>query len=179
MADRSFLKHNSQIISTIIIVIVAAIMRVIPHPANIAPIAGLALFSGSYLNKKSSFIIPIGAMIVSDFFLGFHATIPFVYGSFLLITLVGRTLKKWNIRSLFFACIASSFLFYLVTNFGVWLTSTMYIKNISGLMMSYYMGLPFLRNTIIGDLLYGFTFFYGFEYLTVILNKFVFVHSNK
>lgn len=177
MANRSLLK--TKISYWLLVIGVSALMRILPHPANIAPIAGLALFSGAKFDKKAALLLPMGAMILSDIFLGFHATVPFVYGSFILIALIGRFLKKWSFQTLFVACISSSLLFFFITNFGVWLTSSIYVKNLSGLMTSYLMGLPFLRNTIIGDLLYSFTFFYGFEYLTIILNRFVFVRSQK
>ena len=145
-------------------VLLAVISRLIPHPPNIAPITGLALFSGARLNKKAGFIIPISAMVLSDIFLGFHQTIPFVYGSFILISFIGSFfLKKNGALQLLLVSLFSSVLFFVVTNFGVWATSGMYIKDINGLLTTYIMGLPFFKNTLFGDLFYSIFFFYGFE----------------
>lgn len=149
--------------SPIPVIIIAALMRLVPHPANVAPIGAMALFSGSYLPKKYALIIPLAAMIISDFFLGFHSTIMWVYGSFLLIGLLGMQLRnKANAGNVFLATAASSLLFYFVTNFGVWISTEMYPKTWEGLLQCYVMGLPFLRNTVIGDGLYSAVLFGGY-----------------
>ncbi len=167
MADRKLLK--------IIVVLAAALLRIFPHPPNFAPIGGLALFSGARLDKKQAFILPLAAMFVSDLFLGFHSTMIYVYVSFALIVLIGMRLKKIKLANLFLASLSSSILFYLITNFGVWASTNIYAKNFSGLINSYLMGLPFFRNTIFGDLFYTIFFFYGYEYLTIILKRLYFV----
>ena len=149
-----------------LIILTAAFMRLLPHPPNFAPIGALALFSGAYLDKKYRFILPLMAMIISDIFLRFHADMPFVYASFILIILIGSQLKnKVNPARLLTVSIISSVLFFIITNFGVWATSEMYTKNFSGLMQSYAMGIPFFRNTFISDLLYSFVYFYGYQFI--------------
>lgn len=133
------------------------ILRLLPHPANFAPIMALALFSGLYLPKKLNVIIPVVAMLVSDIFLGFYSLpIMFsVYASFILATLLGTWLKQHkNITNTIFATISGSILFFLITNFSVWAFGTMYAHNFTGLMQSYYMALPFFRNSLLGDLFY-------------------------
>jgi len=154
------------------IVFLATVARLLPHPPNIAPIAALALFSGAKIDKKIAYVLPLSAMVISDFFLGFHSTMFYVYFSFLLITLIGRAVGKNNrVFFLFWITIFSSVLFYLITNFGVWASTAIYTKNMSGLINCYLMGLPFLRNTIIGDLFYTSVFFYGFDFSSVLLIK--------
>ena len=148
----------------LLIILLAVISRLIPHPPNFTPIAALALFSGSHFKNKFSFVIPLGAMIVSDVFLGFHSIMFFVYLSFFLIFLIGRLLKKPGFINLFSATIGSSILFFVLTNFGVWLVGGFYQKNLSGLINCYWMAVPFFRNTILGDLFYTFSFFYGFSF---------------
>lgn len=139
-------------------------MRIIPHIPNVSPIAALALFSGATVTGLGGFIIPIIAMVLSDLFLGFHATIPFVYGSFLLIAGIGYFLrKKISPLKIGLGSLTGSLLFFLITNFGVWITSSMYTKNINGLLNCYLMGLPFFRNTILGDLFYCTVFFLGYR----------------
>ncbi|MDO8609868.1 MAG: hypothetical protein Q7R95_04925 [bacterium] len=153
-------------LSIFVIIILAVVARLIPHAPNFAPIGGLALFSGANFKKKSALIIPLSAMFISDIFLGFHKTMPYVYLSFILIALIGGLIKNNKWQSIFKASLISSVLFFLITNFGVWASESMYQKNLNGLMQSYVMGLPFFRNTILSDLFYSFSFFYGYKFLS-------------
>lgn len=154
------------------IVLLAVVARLIPHAPNFAPIGGLAIFSGSKFKNKFAWAIPISAMIISDIFLGFHKTIPFVYASFIIASFIGSMVKKDKWQSLMIASLTSSIIFFLVTNFGVFMTGTMYAKNINGLTQCYLMALPFFRNTVLSDFIYTFSFFYGFKYLNIFLKKF-------
>lgn len=145
----------------LIIIFVAAGMRILPHEPNFAPIGALALFGGANFKSWKAFAVPIAAMIISDLFLGFHSTMIWVYGSFILITLLGKVFLSGKVKwgKLLGLSLLSSVLFYLITNFGVWATGTMYARIFSGLIESYAMGVPFFRNTILGDLTYNFVFF--------------------
>lgn len=165
------MKKYQKIISYGVIILLAVFARLIPHAPNFAPIGGLALFSGSNFKRKSALLIPLSAMFISDIFLGFHKTVPFVYASFIMIALIGGLIKNNKWQSLLKASLISSVLFFLITNFGVWATSTMYQKNLSGLMQSYVMGIPFFRNTLISDLFYTFSFFYGYIFLSNFIFK--------
>ena len=155
------------------IVVVAVLARLLPHLPNLTPITGLALFSGASSKNKGWLLVPLVAMFISDIFLGFHITMPFVYGSFFVITLFGSFINNSSRpKSLFIFSIFSSLFFFIVTNFGVWATSTMYTKNLQGLLSSYLMGIPFLKNAVLGDIIYTTTFFYGYRlFAYFILNK--------
>ena len=153
-------------VAILAIILLAIFARLIPHAPNFAPIGGLALFSGANFKNKIALLIPLVAMLISDIFLGFHKTMPFVYLSFIIIALIGGLIKTNKWQSLLKASLISSILFFLITNFGVWATGSMYQKNLSGLIQSYVMGLPFFRNTILSDLFYSFSFFYGFRFLS-------------
>jgi len=158
-------KHNLELyLSFCAIVLGAVFMRLVPHVPNVAPIAALALFSGALVPSWGGFAIPIIAMVLSDLFLGFHPTIPFVYGSFILIAGIGYLLrKKISPLRVGLGSLTGSILFFVITNFGVWATSSMYGKSLNGLVRCYMMGLPFFRNTIIGDLFYTTVFFIGYR----------------
>lgn len=161
MEVRNILKQYA---SSILIILLAVVMRLVPHPPNFAPIAALALFGGAHFDKKLRFIIPFSAMIISDLILGFDGATPYVYFSFFLIILVGSLLHKHQkLPHLVGASLTSSVLFFLITNFGVWAAGSMYTKDLSGLMNSYAMGIPFFKNTLLGDLFYTGAFFYGFS----------------
>lgn len=164
-------KKIQTIITYAAIILLAISARLIPHPPNFTPIGGLALFSGSNFKKKSALLIPLSAMFFSDIFLGFHKTIPYVYVSFIIIALIGGLIRNNKWQSLFKASLISSVLFFLITNFGVWATGTMYQKDLGGLMQSYGFGIPFFRNTMISDLFYSFSFFYGYRFLSNFVSK--------
>lgn len=153
-----------KLISPLLIIFIAVVLRLVPHPPNMAPIAAMALFGGAYLNKKYALTVPLIAMIISDYFLGFHSLILFVYGSFLLTGVIGLLLRnKKTSKNIFFASIFSSIAFFLITNFGVWLVFSFYPKTFSGLINCHVVAIPFFRNTVIGDLLYTGIFFGGYE----------------
>ena len=152
------------LINPLLIILVAVVLRLLPHPPNFAPIAGLALFGGAYLNKKYALILPLIALFASDLFIGFHSTMPFVYGSFLLSGLIGLGLQsKKSVPTVFGASLLSSVLFFVITNFGVWAVSGMYAPTIEGLVKCYTLALPFFRNTLLGDFFYTGLFFTSYE----------------
>lgn len=154
------------LVNPFLIITFAALLRLLPHPPNVAPIAAMALFGGVYLNKKYALIFPLLALFISDLFIGFYGAsmMAFVYGSFLLTGCIGIFLKNHKKPAVIIAAsLFSSLLFYLITNFGVWLTGTLYPKTLSGLLESYIMAIPFFRNTLIGDLLYTGIFFGSYE----------------
>lgn len=142
----------------------AILARLLPHPPNFSPIAAMALFGGVYFNKKYALIIPLIVLFISDIFLGFHSTIPFVYGSFLITGFIGLWLKNHrDFKSILTGTLLSSVLFFLITNFGVWLAGSLYQKNITGLIQSYIMAIPFFRYSLIGDLFYTGIFFGSYQ----------------
>jgi hypothetical protein len=156
----------------ILIVLIAVVLRFLPHPANIAPIAAMALFGGAYLNKKYAIILPLVVMLISDYFLGFHKVMPFVYGSFLIASLIGMKLRgKVKSKRVLGGVLLSSIIFYVVTNFGVWLTSGMYEMNFLGLVRCYVLAIPFFRNTLVGDLFYTVMMFGGYEAMVKLSKK--------
>lgn len=160
------------LIGPFLVIFIAALIRLLPHPPNFAPIAAMALFGGAYLNKKYAFIIPLVAMFVSDIFLGFHSTMLYVYGSFILTGLVGVWLKKHkSAKNVLCSTLFSSILFFIITNFGVW-AQGWYPRNLSGLWESYVMGIPFFKNTVLGDLFYTGVFFGTYELVQLLITKF-------
>jgi len=147
-----------QMIRTIFLLLLAVLAvfsRLIPHPANFTPIAALALFGGVYFDKKYAFILPIAVLFVSDLILGFYEGIAWVYGSFLIIGLLGLWLRNHkSIGSTAAATVAGSAIFFVLTNFGYWLSGVLYPLTYSGLISCYVAAIPFVRNTLAGDLFY-------------------------
>ncbi|MBN2172884.1 MAG: hypothetical protein JW731_02045 [Bacteroidales bacterium] len=146
------------------VILFGAIMRLIPHWPNFTPIAAMALFGGAYLGKKHlAFIIPLAAMLLSDIILGLHQTIIAVYISFALVVGIGILMKdRVKVGSVLLASVSASLLFFIITNFAVWIGSPWYSQDLAGLIACYTAGLPFLNSGIMGDLFYSTIFFGGF-----------------
>jgi hypothetical protein len=144
------------IIPTILISI-ALSARLLPHPANFAPVGAIALFAGMYLPRRWAIAGPLLALFVSDIFIGFYSPLMMitVYGSFALMGFVGLKMRKnKTFAKILSGTFLGSVLFFLITNWAVWAFGTMYIHSLTGLMESYTMALPFFRNSLLGDVFY-------------------------
>lgn len=149
--------NKARLLALLVAIFAAAAMRLVPHPPNFSPIAAMALVSGAYLPRKAlSFAAPFGALLLSDAILGFYAGMGFVYASFALTILIGwlLSLRKTPFR-IGAAAVASSVLFFAVTNFGMWLFSGLYPRTADGLFACYLAAIPFFQNTLAGDLIYA------------------------
>ena len=152
-------EKNKKILFITLFIIVAALMRLIPHPPNFVPITAIAIFAGVKLNNiKIAYAIPISIMLISDLFIGFYSISLFVYLAFILIITYSSFIKKYSIKNI----ILSSVMFFIITNFGVWLIGG-YPKSIEGLALCYTMAIPFFTNSIIADLFFSAILYYGFE----------------
>ena len=139
----------------ICLIIVLSFSRLIPHPWNFTPVLAMGIFSGFYFKNfiLSSFIV-VFSMFVGDLFLGFHSTMFFTYTSLIIAVVLGLLIKKFKFTEILFYGSASSVCFFLVTNFGAWLTLEMYEKSFAGLLQSYILAIPFFHNTLISTFLY-------------------------
>jgi hypothetical protein len=149
------------------LILVGILLRFMPHPANFTPVAAIALFSGAYLKRRYAIFVPLILMVLSDVFIGMHNVLVFTWGCFVLSALLGRSLYKHiGILSVAGISILSSLVFYIVTNFGVWAMGW-YPQNLKGLIDSYILALPFLRDFTISTLIYSAVFFTTYEYITL------------
>ena len=138
-------------------IVIVALSRLIPHAPNATPIGAIALFGTASFEKKwHGLFVGMVSLFISDLFVGLHKTMLYVYLSFVCIALLGCILRKrFNFGYLIGFSIAGSLLFYIVTNFGVWHLYDFYPKTLHGLWLCYVAGLPFLKNTLLGDLGYN------------------------
>ncbi len=147
-------------------IFLGAVLRFIPHAANFAPIGAMAFFGGARLNKKYALIIPLAAMFISDYFIGFYSwqIMASVYASFLIYGLLGlRARKNESWLKIGGATLAGSVLFFLITNGAVWVFGSMYPHTLGGLIACYAAGLPFFRGTLLGDIFFTAVFFGLYE----------------
>ncbi len=140
-------------------ILAGAVARVLPHAPNFTPTGALAFYSGSKMSLKAALSISLGILFLSDLVLGWHSTMFFVYAGFALTALLGHALKDTGTAGKISGLAASSLLFFVTTNFGVWLTSGMYPHSLAGLSACYVAALPFLSNELLSTMLYGGAFF--------------------
>ena len=162
----------------LLLVLFAAFSRLIPHPPNFAPIGAMAMFGAAYFSKKYiALIIPVLAMWLSDivinntiyaqyfegftfFYQGFYWT----YTAFIIIGIVSFfVLKKVKLKNVVLASFLAALLFFVISNFGVWFSGTLYPKSFGGLINCYIAAIPFFKNTLMGNLVYSFVLFGSFE----------------
>lgn len=160
------------------LIFVAALSRVLPHPPNFSPIEAVALFGGAYFAKRHwALLVPLAAMFLSDMLLGVlrgglyleyftSAGYLLVYACILLSSLLGFGLRgKVSAGRVLGYSLVGSMLFFVVTNFGAWLSDPSYPKTAAGLMAAYVAGVPFFQWTVLGTLFYAALLFGGFELL--------------
>ena len=150
----------------IILILILAMSRLIPHPPNFTPIISVAIMSGYlFRNIYLSFVVLITSMILADAFIGFYENMLFVYLSLLLIAYIFYKIAgKINLKNLFIYGFFGSVIFYLISNFGVWYFGNLYEKNFNGLIECYFLAIPFFKNTVLSTIF--------FTYITFVLDHF-------
>ena len=137
------------------LILILSFSRLIPHPSNFTPILAVGVFSGFYFrNFLLGLSIVIFSMFLGDLYLGFHGTMFFTYISLAIAVALGLFIKHFKFTEILFSGLASSVCFFIITNFGAWLTLEMYVKNFAGLLQSYAMAIPFFHNTLISTFAY-------------------------
>lgn len=156
--------NHARLLAILSAIFVAAVLRLVPHPPNFTPIGAMALFGGAYFGRRAlAFAAPLAALLLSDAIIGFHSGMAFVYASVALIVLIGWAVQtRMTPFRIGAAAVLSSLLFFIVTNFGVWLSGGMYPQTLAGLMACFVAAIPFFQNTLAGDLVFAALLFGGF-----------------
>ena len=159
--SRDFLVRTILILG---IIVLAAVLRLAPHPWNFTPVGAIALFSGAMVrDRRLAFLFPLLVMFAADALIGFNKLSPLVYASFLLSVGIGRYLShKRNVPRVAGATFCGALQFFLITNFGVWAFLNSYARTGAGLAECYLAGIPFFWNTLAGDAVYATLLFGGF-----------------
>ena len=141
-------------------VIVAILSRLIPHLPNFTAVTATALFAGRHFkNRVLAFAAPLTVMLITDLIFGFYTISWFVYASFVAIVFLGQWSKKMNVLTV----LSSSFAFFIISNFGVWLLG--YPLTLEGFLACYTAAIPFFRNAVLGDLFYASILYYSFKWV--------------
>jgi len=146
--------------------------------ANFSPVGAMAIFGGAYFNKRwKAFVFPLLMLFISDIVL--HQTVfkkygngflyggwYWVYGAFAVITMISRlTLTKITIHRFFVSVIVCVLIHWIVTDFGVWISSTRYPQTFNGFILCLENAIPYEWRFLAGTLLYGIVLFVGFEWM--------------
>ena len=152
------------------LIFLGVLSRLVIHLPNFTPVMAIALFGGATLNKRCAVIVPVVLMAISDVFLGFHDTILFTWGSAALIAVLGLWLReRKNFKNIALASLGSAVLFFVVTNFGAWLS--LYPRTLAGLQECFLAAVPFFRSTLVSTMLYSAVFFGGYEISAAAIQK--------
>lgn len=145
-----------KILIAVCLILAAAGLRLLPHPANFAPVAAVAIFGGAILPRRLAILAPVAAMMLSDLVIGLHSLIAVTWGCYALIALASSRFLAGKLSFVRGASltISGSLLFFFATNFAVWLWSGMYEHTWPGLSRCFVLALPFFRNTALSDLFY-------------------------
>jgi len=147
--------------SAFILIIASIIGRLVPHPANFTPLGGAALFGGAKLTRPWNYLAPLFVLFVTDLVIGLHGTMVYVYGGFVVSVFLGETFLKERANPLrvgFVGALAAT-IFFLISNFGVWAEGLLYPKTWLGLIDCYIAAIPFFRNMLVADVVFGVGFF--------------------
>ncbi len=175
-AERRLGWLHPRFVTLTVITLAAAAWHVVPPVPNFSPLFAMALFGGAFFaNRRVALLLPLAAMLVGDLILcAWHDAgqmaklIPFTYGSFVLTTLLGMSIRRWRRSPIAFtgavtgAALASSVLFFIISNFGAWVAFPFYPRTLDGLIECYVAGIPFFRHTLESNALFTVVLFGGF-----------------
>lgn len=146
----------------IVIIFFGIAARLLGTVPNFTPVLALALFSGVHLKREYAVIVPLLLIVLSDLMIGLHDTLFFTWGSVVLTSMIGLWVRERKSAGAVFAgSLASSLIFFIITNFGAWLT--LYPLTPRGLQACYVAAIPFFRPTLVSTLVYACIFFGAFE----------------
>lgn len=155
---------------SIVLTVLSVILRLVVHVPNFSPVLGFALYAGlQFKSWTGRLLVPLFALFLGDLILSdgdlsfvFHGTFMYVWGSVLLVSLLGVYSESALKMPFWLKGAMSSFvaavLFFLITNFAVWHLSHDYPPTFRGLIQCYALGLPFFNNTLTSTGLFLFTF---------------------
>ena len=145
-----------------------------PLLSNFTPMGAIAIFGGAYFTDKwKAGLVSVVTLFATDIFINYlymHKLILWygnsalwLYASLLIMVWIGSLIKKANVTNVLLASLASVAVHWLLTDIEPWLYSSYYAKGLLGYGESLLMAIPFERNMLIADAIYGGILFGGFE----------------
>lgn len=175
-------EQTSSVLIAVILILLAAISRVMMYPHNFSPMIGMAVFGGAVIkDKRLAFALPLFSMFLSDVMFEVFNIAPGFwgwgqlagYGIFALITIIAFSLKKINVWRVAGYSILSSVIFFLLSNLSFFVIDNpvyhTYSNDLNGFVNCYISALPFFKTSFIADLVYSGVLFGGYY----LMNKYV------
>jgi len=154
--------------------------------SNFTPVGAIAMFGGTYFtNKYKAYLVPLITLFISDLFVTYSYTGEFtlfydgfiwVYICFVAMVFIGSLIKTVNVNTVLLGSLAGVLIHWLVTDIEPWLGGTLYNKDITGYYQSLIAAIPFEKNLLLGNLLFGAVLYGGFE---LAKSKFTILKSQK
>jgi len=172
-------KNRTAIFTAIFLVVIGIALRVLRHygwidlPPNVAPVSAIAMFAAAYLPRRIAIAVPFSLMVLSDALIGWYTpgVVLSVYACFAFSLFLGWSMRdRTSAAQTLGRSLLGSIVFFLVTNAAVWALEGSYPNTLGGLLQSYEAGLPFFRNTVLGDLAYT-TVFFGLYHAVVVYSR--------
>lgn len=161
-------QNTTSLLIAIILIVAAAMSRVIMYPDNFSPMIGMAVFAGAVIkDRRLAFAFPLLAMFLSDVMFEVFKIAPGFWGwgqlvgycILALITVIAFSLKKSNVFSVAGYSIGSSLLFFFLSNSAFFVFDNpiyhTYTQDFNGYIAALAGGLPFLKTGIVADLVYS------------------------
>lgn len=152
--------NKKKVIIAVCLIVFGAVTRYfLKDWPNVETVTVVSLLAGSCLGGIYALIVPLSVIALSDMSIGNNSILLFTWSAWALIGLLGLFLRKKKKTSFKFSMqltgmgVIASCLFFIWTNFGVWLLFPMYPHTWQGLVQCYIMGLPFLRYSLVGNLI--------------------------
>ena len=144
----------------IFFILLLVLSRVVPHPPNFTPILAGIIFL-PFIKKDFTFsmIVPIVVMLISDFIIGMHSLMLWTYLPILILSFLAFYFYQDSFRRIINLAIFSPIIFFILSNFGVWVNSAKYSRNFSGLVECYIYAIPFYASSAISCILFSIVFY--------------------
>ena len=155
------------------IILLAGLVRLLPHPWNFTPVLAACIYSSFYMNNIFlALSLPLIAVFAGDLSLGFYNGIIWVYSAYILVIIFGVFFRdNFSFKKMGLLAVSGSLIFFIISNFGVWFGGTIYPKNLMGLTACYIAAIPFFYNSLLGTLMYSGLFFGFTEWVTARVKK--------
>ena len=165
------------LIMPIILFVLLVLSRMITEIPNFTATIALVMFTGYVIqNRFLSVLVILLSQVVSDLYLGIYSSMIFVYAAYISIALLSPIImKKMNTKSVVLSSVISPSIFFIISNFGVWLIGSTYTFNLSGLIACYVAGIPFFDESLISTVLFALTIFSIMKLITKETKEIIFI----
>ena len=149
------------LVMPIIMFLLLVLSRMISDIPNFTATIALIMFTGYLIrNKLLSIFVILISQVASDLYIGFYSSMVFVYGAYVVIGIISPIImNKLNAKSVLLTSLISPSIFYIISNFGVWITGSIYTFNIQGLIACYIAGIPFFDESLFSTVIFAITIY--------------------